>query len=586
MKKLVFLNLIFILMINLLLPSNCLAITQDQEHSIASFAERLVSSNYNIFYDNEANKELYAGFSGSIFFNEKEYVNYVYKNVFPFLFNAEDPIPTDTLHEFIDNGEYEKNFKKISSENEIQPGDIIIRLGDTVEDAAICVEKNGDICNVVSAKASVSRKQQIQIRSYKRIPSQTDPDLYFYDSYKTPIILRLKDDINISSVNNVITGVSYYAETAQDTITYQGLPIEYSVNAHKPVLKKIIDALVDFFSNIQGTLVKGFQIFVLSILGVIEKILSILKGDFNLEEATLSFTYLVTNLKANEFPTGAGLNFVDIIFNKVPILDVNFIDIYNAGGQSLTEGGYIYIIRENVAGWYYTIRNISIAAMTIVLIYTAIRIAISVIPEQGAKYKKNLVDWGFSFGILIFLHYIMMAILYLNSSLLNVIYDNAPMAIDSFSEIATTAQSPSIIDSLMAMVVFIAILYTTIRFLIIYFKRMFKIIILTIFSPLMVISYAIERIKGDSGANLNRWLKVYAFNVFVQLLHAIVYCTFIVAGFEIMRQNAIAGTIVVIALLSYIYGLEEILKNVFGISDVGSEDQAGFVKKILDKIKK
>jgi len=586
MKKIILLNLIFILMINLLLPSSCFALSQDQQYSIASFAERLTSSNYNIFYNTDENRQL--GFARSGFFTNLEYVNYVYKTVFPLTFSTQNPIAKDDLNEFVTSG-FEEYFDKFSI-NEIQRGDIVVKTGAN-PDIAICVKTEGEI-SVVSAKMSDVRTNQIQIRSLRQNPSHANSDVYFLSSSDSNVcVLRLKEDVEIPDVNNVITDFSYYADSAKDTITYEGIPLEYEIEVENSIWTQLINTLMDFFNNILGTIFKGIQIFILSILGLIERILSILRGSLEIGEATLSFNELINSLASQEFPTGKGLSFVDIIFNRVPILDVNFVDINNAGGKALAQNSIEYIIRENVAGWYYALLNVATAVMVLVLIYVAIKIAISVIPQEEAKYKKGLADWGVSLAILIFMHFIIIAILTMNNMLLDLIAnsmgegDNG-FTMFSFAEVATSAKSLNVIESLTNIVVYIVIIYTTIRFLIMYFHRLFKVMMLTIFSPLMVISYAIERMKGSSGHTLMKWVKVYAFNVLIQSVHALIFSIFLIEGIEIMRTHAVAGALLLILLLSFVYSLEGIFKNVFNISDAGSEDNAGFIQKMLDKIKK
>ena len=62
----------------------------------------------------------------------------------------------------------------------------------------------------------------------------------------------------------------------------------------------------------------------------------------------------------------ASLTIEKLVFNKVPILDVNFFNFEEAGGQEIIraeEGedeSILYVIRENIAIWYNVMRNISI----------------------------------------------------------------------------------------------------------------------------------------------------------------------------------------------------------------------------------
>jgi len=117
----------------------------------------------------------------------------------------------------------------------------------------------------------------------------------------------------------------------------------------------------------------------------------------------------------------ASLTIEKLVNNKVPIFDVNFFNFETAGGVKLEEGSVIYVIRENIAVWYYIIRSIAIVGLLITLLYLGIRMALATVGEQKAKYKEMLVSWLVSFFIVFFIHYIMILILNINSGLIDVI---------------------------------------------------------------------------------------------------------------------------------------------------------------------
>ena len=57
----------------------------------------------------------------------------------------------------------------------------------------------------------------------------------------------------------------------------------------------------------------------------------------------------------------------DIIFNTVPLLDINFFS-HTAGGQQVRDGSPIDLIRTSVATWYVAFRNLVIVALAIIII--------------------------------------------------------------------------------------------------------------------------------------------------------------------------------------------------------------------------
>ena len=89
--------------------------------------------------------------------------------------------------------------------------------------------------------------------------------------------------------------------------------------------------------------------------------------------------------------------------------------------MDLAQDSVMYTIRENIAAWYYIVRNISIIGLLITLIYLGVRMALATVGEQKAKYKELLVSWLVSFIIVFAIHYVMIFILNLNSSLIDLI---------------------------------------------------------------------------------------------------------------------------------------------------------------------
>lgn len=106
---------------------------------------------------------------------------------------------------------------------------------------------------------------------------------------------------------------------------------------------------------------------------------------------------------------------VDIFANKVALLDANFFKDTSDGTQKEYDeemlGGHkssvIYNIKDTIANWYNTFRLIAIVGLLSVLIYLGIRIILSSIASDKAKYKQMLEDWLVALCLVFFLHYIM-----------------------------------------------------------------------------------------------------------------------------------------------------------------------------------
>ena len=115
----------------------------------------------------------------------------------------------------------------------------------------------------------------------------------------------------------------------------------------------------------------------------------------------------------SEENTPSPVTIEDIIFNRVPIFDINVFSYESTGENSIS-----YLLKENVAKWYVAIRNLVIAVLLVVLVYLGLRMALSSIAEEKAKYKRMLMDWFVSFFIVLFLHFYILVILKLNDALI------------------------------------------------------------------------------------------------------------------------------------------------------------------------
>lgn len=100
-----------------------------------------------------------------------------------------------------------------------------------------------------------------------------------------------------------------------------------------------------------------------------------------------------------------------IVFNAVPLLDVNFI---NPDSKSFVGQPTIQGILQNL---YATVLAIAVTFFGIVVMITAIRLVISTIASEKAKYKQAIVDWATGLVMLFCMHFFISFIFYLNEQL-------------------------------------------------------------------------------------------------------------------------------------------------------------------------
>ena len=100
---------------------------------------------------------------------------------------------------------------------------------------------------------------------------------------------------------------------------------------------------------------------------------------------------------------------------KMGYLDINFFS--DRAINSDTEVSST-ILAPVIANTYIALRNLAMVLMLLVILYIGIKILISSIAEQQAKYKRFLVDWLVGFALLFMMHYIMSAIANFNTLIL------------------------------------------------------------------------------------------------------------------------------------------------------------------------
>lgn len=278
--------------------------------------------------------------------------------------------------------------------------------------------------------------------------------------------------------------------------------------------------------------------------------------------------------------TGIFITPYDIFFNKFEILDINFFDL------STGEGSIVTSIRQGVANWYYVMRILASAILLVILIYVGIRMAIASVADEKAKYKKMLWDWCCSLALIFVIHYIAIFIIYTNNAIVSAL-GNAFENIDAEGTIAGLALEALVgigIRSLIAFLVFVGILAQTIFFFIAYFNRVLKIGFLILISPLITLTYSLDKMGDGKAQALGTWLKEFIFTILIQPFHCIVYMGFINVAFKLvgfkldlnyinnlMNVNQLAQGFLALLCIKFVNDGEKIVKKIFGFSSDDSK---------------
>ena len=378
-----------------------------------------------------------------------------------------------------------------------------------------------------------------------------------YDEHFSTASLNWPD----STANIDLTGdgevVNY---TDENYFYYNGMPRKITVQGHENIFKKIIEFLSNILDWLLGLKFLGIKIQVVGWGGIV---VDAIEG-------------MVSKISGGIASTTSGrLEISDIIFNKVPILDINVFNFKEAGGQQLEIDSVIYKLRKTIAEWYYVLFTVTAIGLLVTLIYIGIRIAISTVAEKEAEYKRRLKDWFISVVILFTLHFFMLAVIKLNQSIVQLLC-NASGGVGSleailYEDIIKLSASKSV----PATIVYVVLIYYLVKFLLVYFKRLLNIAILTLIAPVVAIGYSIDKIKDGKSQSLSAWMKEYIYNVFLQMVHALIYSVFISFIFATIAGGDLwsLGTTIIIVLvaLNFMLKSEKLVKKIFKIDAPGSK---------------
>lgn len=268
-----------------------------------------------------------------------------------------------------------------------------------------------------------------------------------------------------------------------------------------------------------------------------------------------------------------GLTLDKILFNEVDITSIDFF----SPSQDVTVSN----LRTNVSIWYVAIRNLAVIALAIVLVYIGIRMAISSVAEDKARYKKMLMNWVTGLVLLLILHYIMIIIIGINNSLVDVMKlardtNSGGNYVNAMNEFAKASYDFNIdtITGIAYAFIYLLLSLMTLIFLLTYIKRMITIAFLIIIAPIITVTYSIDKMGDGKSQALNTWLKEFAYNTLIQVFHCIIYLALVQTSFNMLRMGAganpgdIAGDMIGNAVLAFVmvifmYQAEDIVKNIF-----------------------
>lgn len=319
----------------------------------------------------------------------------------------------------------------------------------------------------------------------------------------------------------------------------------------------------------EGNLILGFLDYTFGILLYPIKLLLMVPG-------LIAQGILSTIVSGGEESLVFGVSIDQILFNQLAITDINIFSNTTAAGQNMIGNKLIMEIRTLIANWYYAFRNFVIVVYLCILIYVGIRMAISSVAEDKAKYKNMLKNWGVGLALVMILHIIIIVIININSQLLMLIKPtniNTGEYTNLMSELFKQAFWFDFTTSFGSVILYSILTVLTFVFLIIYIKRMITISFLICVAPLITVTYPIDKAGDNKSQILNSWLKEFITDVLIQFFHCIIYVVLVQSSFNNMLSSGslnFGAMFVSIVMTCCIFYVEGVVKKLFGLDKGGA----------------
>lgn len=267
----------------------------------------------------------------------------------------------------------------------------------------------------------------------------------------------------------------------------------------------------------------------------------------------------------------------EIFFNDLNITKINFFDMdKNSAGEISSE------FRTNVAIWYYALRNLAIIILLCILIYVGIRMAISTVASEKAMYKNMFKDWVVSFILVFFMHYIIVVTIQANNSLVEIMRPKGSASLSSnymntlfINAIGVNTQNVieiSAVKSWASALIYAMMVFFTLAFLWTYVKRMITLAFLIIISPLVTVTYAIDKMGDGKSQALNTWLKEFVYNILLQPFQCVIYLAIMKTTIQKLAESeaSIGRAALAIMCMMFVFSAEKIIRRIFGFDKASS----------------
>ena len=265
-----------------------------------------------------------------------------------------------------------------------------------------------------------------------------------------------------------------------------------------------------------------------------------------------------------------------IIFGEFLIFDAGITKTSTSLNPDITPSALAKIfddVKEVCAGLFQIIRAVSMGLFIVLILVTVVRLSLSNVAEDRAKFKALMLDWVIGLIFSFFAKYVFLILNSISDLIMETLW-SVRLGIESsgnfrsfeiqvYDDIWQVMTQSGGMQFFAFAILYILLAVVTIKFAIKYLLRVFKILFLVVISPVVGVIYTFQR-AGDKGDNaIISWFKSYATQLFMQPIHAIVYLIFMFSASEIAINAPFLG----IAFLWALERAEKIIKAIFGLNE-------------------
>lgn len=269
-----------------------------------------------------------------------------------------------------------------------------------------------------------------------------------------------------------------------------------------------------------------------------------------------------------------------LLTEEIPLVDANLFHTNYTGENAATRN-----IKIMVRNWYYGIWVLSVIGNLLMLMYIGIRMAMSVLPNDKAKYKKQLIGW-FESMIILFIMHILIRLIFLASDVLVDILkpilermlalasaENIELELfDSFGRTLTHPRGWRPVENFIC---YIMLVIYQFKFLFMYIKRFFTINLLVVISPLVTVTYSMDKAGDGQPQAFQMLIKELIANILLLPMHLLLYLVLIGFALNIIMEVPLFAVLLLIGVTKG----EAIIKKLFKL------DQSFTVEAIKGKEK-